>query len=107
MSTENPSSVNIQANVLPMASVPGWFGEVALIAHTMTRLGLLSDICEHVRFSRKRFGRFEVIDFLIMLIGYAISGEPTRHPRITSVCSHLLRSLWPCSDATGYPIARP
>ncbi len=77
MSTENPSSVNIQANVLPMASVPGWFGEVALIAHTMTRLGLLSDICEHVRFSRKRFGRFEVIDFLIMLIGYAISGEPT------------------------------
>ncbi len=77
MSTDNPSSVNIQANVLPMSSVPGWFGEVALIAHTMTRLGLLSDICERVCFARKRFGRFEVIDFLIMLIGYAISGEPT------------------------------
>jgi hypothetical protein len=77
MSTDNPSLVNIQASVLPMASVPVWFGEVALIAHTMTRLGLLSDISERVRFARKRFGRFEVIDFLIMLIGYAISGEPT------------------------------
>ena len=77
MSTDNPSSVNIQANALPIASVPAWFGEVALIAHTMTRLGLLSDISERVRFTRKRFGRFEVIDFLIMLIGYAISGEPT------------------------------
>ena len=77
MSTDNPSSVNIQANALPIASVPAWFGEVALIAHTMTRLGLLSDISEHVRFTRKRFGRFEVIDFVVMLIGYAISGEPT------------------------------
>src|SRR5450759_2592035 len=77
MSTDNPSSVNIQANALPIASVPAWFGEVALIAHTMTRLGLLSDISERVRFTRKRFGKFEVIDFVAMLIGYALSGEPT------------------------------
>ena len=61
----------------PIASVPAWFGEVALIAHTMTRLGFLSEISEHVRFARKRFGTFEVIDFVVMLMGYAISGEPT------------------------------
>jgi hypothetical protein len=77
MSTDTPSSVNIQADTSPIPSVPVWFGEVALIAHTMTRLGLLSDLSERVRFARKRFGTFEVIDFVVMLIGYAISGEPT------------------------------
>src|SRR6266571_5248317 len=77
MSTDNPSSVSVQTDALPMASVPAWFGEVALIAHTLTRLGLLSEISERVRFTRKRFGKFEVIDFVVMLMGYAISGEPT------------------------------
>src|SRR6266496_4687354 len=77
MSTDYPSSVSLQTSTEPIASVPEWFGEVALIAHTMTRLGFLSEISEHVRFARKRFGRFEVIDFVVMLIGYAISGEPT------------------------------
>ncbi|HAT45439.1 MAG TPA: hypothetical protein DCS90_10090, partial [Ktedonobacter sp.] len=77
MSTDNLSSVSIQAEALPIASVPAWFGEVALLAHTLTRLGLLADISERVRFARKRFGTFEVIDFVVMLIGYAVSGEPT------------------------------
>ena len=30
-----------------------------------------------MRFTRKRFGRYEVIDFLAVLFGYAISGERT------------------------------
>jgi len=77
MSTENPSSVTLQTDASAIASVPEWFGEVALIAHTMTRLGFLSEISEHVRFARKRFGTFEVIDFVVMLMGYALSGEPT------------------------------
>ena len=72
-----PSSVNIQTSVEPIPSVPEWFGEVALIAHTLTRLGLLAEISERVRFARKRFGTFEVIDFVVVLMGYAISGEPT------------------------------
>src|SRR5229473_2866965 len=77
MSTDNPSSVNLQTEASPIPSVPAWFGEVALLAHTMTRLGLLSEISEQVRIARKRFGTFEVIDFVVMLIGYAISGEAT------------------------------
>jgi len=62
MSIDVPSSVNIQTSVEPIPSVPEWFGEVALIAHTLTRLGLLAEISERVRFARKRFGTFEVID---------------------------------------------
>ena len=30
-----------------------------------------------MRFARRRFGRYEVIDFLAILFGYAISGEHT------------------------------
>ena len=77
MSTDTPSSVTIQTEASPIPSVPGWFGEVALLAHTLTRLGLLSAISERVRFARKRFGTFEFIDFVVVLMGYAISGEPT------------------------------
>src|SRR5260370_24797671 len=77
MSTDTPSSVNIQTKASPIPSVPGWFGEVALLAHTLTRLGLLAEISERVLFARKRFGTFEVIDFVVVLMGYAISGEPT------------------------------
>ncbi len=57
-STDNPSSVSIQTDPSPIASVPEWFGEVTLLAHTLTRLGVLSDISERVRFTRKRFGTF-------------------------------------------------
>ncbi len=77
MSTSDPPSVNIQTSAELIPSVPAWFGEVALVAHTMTRLGLLAKISERVRFARKRFGIYEVIDFVVVLIGYALSGEPT------------------------------
>jgi hypothetical protein len=77
MSMDAPSSVTIQAEATPIPSLPAWFGEVALMAQALTRLGLLAKISERVRFSRKRFGTFEVIDFVVVLMGYAISGEPT------------------------------
>ncbi len=51
---------------------------MALVAHTLTHQGILSKISEEVRFARKRFATFEVIDFVVVLMGYALSGEPTR-----------------------------
>jgi hypothetical protein len=38
---------------------------------------VLTKINERVHFARRRFGRYEVIDFLAILFGYAISGEST------------------------------
>jgi len=38
---------------------------------------VLAKISEGVRFARRRFGRYDVIDFLVVLFGYAISGERT------------------------------
>src|SRR5712692_11176406 len=40
-------------------------------------MGVLSAIAEQVRFARRRFGRYEVIDFVAVLFGYAISSERT------------------------------
>src|SRR6266487_1305014 len=77
MSMDDSSTAHIQTEASPIPSVPAWFGEVALVAQTLTRLGLLSKISDQVRFTRKRFGTFEVIDFLVVLMGYSLSGEPT------------------------------
>jgi len=53
------------------------FEEVVLMATHLRKHGVLSKISEGVRFARRRFGRYEVIDFLVVLFGYAISGERT------------------------------
>ncbi len=71
------SSVSIQTSAHSVPSPPCWFGEVTLMAHHLKRQGTLAAIEEQVRFARRRFGRYEVIDFVAVLFGYAISGERT------------------------------
>jgi hypothetical protein len=70
-------AVHIQTSSESFASPPAWFGEVVLIAAHLRQHGLLTKISERVRLARRRFGRYEVIDFLAVLFGYAISGERT------------------------------
>jgi hypothetical protein len=71
------SVVTIQTSSQSVPSTPCWCGEVAVIAHYLRHLGVLTAICEQVRFARRRFGHYEVIDFLAVLVGYAVSGERT------------------------------
>jgi hypothetical protein len=71
------SSVQIQTSSEVAPCPPFWFGEVVLLSTHLKKQGVLSKLCERVRFARKRFGRYEVIDFLAVLFGYAISGERT------------------------------
>ncbi len=70
-------SVKIQTTSESRFSTPSWFGEVVVISSYLHKHGVLSKINEHVRFARKRFGRYEVIDFLAVLFGYAVSSERT------------------------------
>src|SRR5438876_12105843 len=70
-------SVSIQSTAESVPSTPSWFGEVALMAAYLRKHGILTKISEHVRFARRRFGHYEVIDFVAVLFGYAISGERT------------------------------
>src|SRR5260370_6549287 len=71
------SPVNIQTSAPSVPSIPTWFGEITLLVHPLQRQGVLVAIEEQVRFARRRFGRYEVIDFLAVLFGYAVSSERT------------------------------
>jgi hypothetical protein len=71
------SPVNIQTSAQSVPSIPAWFGEITLLIHHLQRQGVLEAIEEQVRFARRRFGQYEVIDFVAVLFGYAISGERT------------------------------
>ncbi len=70
-------AVIIQTSAEPVPSTPSWFGEVVLIGRYLRKQGILTKISERVRFARRRFGNYEVIDFLVVLFGYALSGERT------------------------------
>lgn len=70
-------SVIIQTASQLEPATPPWFGEVALTAQHLRTQGVLTALGEHVRFARRRFGHYDVIDFLVVLFGYAISGERT------------------------------
>jgi len=77
MNSITDGSVSIQTTPQSVPSTPGWLGEVTLAARYLRKQGVFAAICERVRFARRRFGRYEVIDFLALLLGYAISGERT------------------------------
>jgi len=77
MTTIAYSPVNIQTSTESVSSIPCWFGEITLIVFHLQHQGVLTDISEQVRFARRRFGRYEVIDFLAVLFGYAVSAERT------------------------------
>jgi hypothetical protein len=70
-------SVKIQTTPESNISTPAWFGEVVVISTYLRTQGVFKKINEQVRFARKRFGQYEVIDFLAVLFGYALSGERT------------------------------
>src|SRR5512133_4090182 len=71
------SPVSIQTSSQAVPATPPWFGEIVLISHYLRVQGVLDAISSQVRFARRRFGRYEVIDFVAVLLGYAISGERT------------------------------
>ncbi len=70
-------SVRIQTSSESNFSTPLWFGEIVLMTAHLRKYDVLNKISERVRFARRRFGQYEVIDFLAILFGYAISGERT------------------------------
>src|SRR6266487_2315494 len=71
------SSVHLQMAPEDRPSVPCWFGEVAIVAQLLSTSGILKDIEQRVRFARARFGTYELVDFVAVLIGYAVSAEPS------------------------------
>ncbi|MGO8949917.1 MAG: hypothetical protein ACLQUY_20125 [Ktedonobacterales bacterium] len=77
MATLPHPCVDIHTTPAPQPSIPPWFAESVLIAGYLRSHGLLEALNTQVRLVRKRFGQYEVLDFLALLLGYAISGERT------------------------------
>src|SRR5579884_2646117 len=71
------ATVIIQTSSESVPVPPPWLGEVALLVRYLDKQAVLDAISQQVRFARRRFGHYEVIDFVAVLLGYAISGEPT------------------------------
>ena len=77
MSNHADGSVIIRTSSESVPATPSWFGEAVLMAAHLRKHSVLTKIAERVHFTRRRFGRYETIDFLVVLFGYAISGERT------------------------------
>ncbi len=88
MTTLASSSATIQASAQLVPSTPLWFGEVTMLAHVLKRHGVFALIEERVRFARRRFGHYDVIDFVAVLLGYVISGERTLETFYECVLPH-------------------
>jgi len=71
------SSAQVQIASEDRPSNPPWFAEVAIVAQVFLTSGVLKNIEEQVRFARARFGIYELVDFIAVLIGYAVSAEPS------------------------------
>ena len=71
------SSVKVQIAPSSVPTTPSWLGEVAVVAHVLTQFGILDAIQQRVQFARARFGHYDTIDFVVVLIGYAVSAEPS------------------------------
>ena len=77
MNSDGAWPVSIQTSSESVPSVPDWFGELTLIVQYLKQHGVLEAINEGVRFARRGFGRYEVIDFWAVLLGYGVSGAGT------------------------------
>lgn len=77
MSSELAPPVTIQTSPQEVPSIPPWFAEVVLLARFFTQHGYLAAISEQVKLARGRADIYEVLDFVAVLLGYAVSGEPT------------------------------
>ena len=73
----NPS-IEVQTSPVHRPSVPAWFAEVVILSQHLTAKGRAFSLrAIRVRLVRGRFGSYEPLDFLVLLIGYAVSGERT------------------------------
>lgn len=77
MSSLIASPIEIRTSPQEVPSLPPWFAEVVVLARYFSQQGYRDAISQCVRLARRRAGIFDVLDFVAILLGYAVSGEPT------------------------------
>ncbi|HLI05745.1 MAG TPA: hypothetical protein VKV40_04180 [Ktedonobacteraceae bacterium] len=68
-------TIQIAPDLLP--AIPVRMGEVAAFAQILTHTEILAKIQQQGRFARARFGSYDLLDFVVVLTGSILSGEPT------------------------------
>lgn len=58
-------------------ALPPWLAEVLLLGEYWRRTGLLDRLQTQVKVNRGRMGQYEVCDFVLILLAYAVSGLAT------------------------------
>lgn len=71
------AAIDLHTSPQDVPALPDWFAEVTVLARHFAHQGLLEAISHQIHLGRGRMGRYEVIDFAAVLLGYAVSGEPT------------------------------
>lgn len=92
----NRSGVEIEERGEEKVRIPSWFGEAVLLGKYWLESGLVGYLEEAVWVVRGRMGRYEVVDFVLLLNAYGISGEKTLSDFYQAVApvKEALMSLW-------------
>lgn len=69
--------LDLRASSAPRPAAPPWLTEAVLVLRVWWTRWLLLPLVTTVRVERGRAGTFEVIDFVLVLLAYAVSGAPT------------------------------
>ena len=77
MNTIADGSMMIQTFADPQPCPPPWWGELVLLSQHLKQQGILTQLAESIRFERRRFGHYALLDLLVVLFGYALSSEHT------------------------------
>ena len=96
------ATVTIQITSESKPSTPSWMGEVAAFAQILEHTGTLKVVQNQVCFARARFGHYDLIDFVAVLIGYILvfRTDPAGFLRTArSICRAIYGLVWAKSFA--------
>lgn len=71
------AGIELSTNEQPQPVIPSWLGEVLLLGEYWRTTGLLDRLQTQVKVNRGRMGQYEVCDFVLLLLAYAVSGVDT------------------------------
>jgi hypothetical protein len=88
--------VLVQTSPQPERTAPPWLAEAVLVLEVARESRLLTWIQQSVRVARGRMGIFEVCDFFLVLVVYAVSGELTLNAFYAALgpVASVLAALW-------------
>lgn len=69
------AGIEFVTTVQPNPVIPTWLPEALLLGEWWRSTGLLEQLQQQVRVNRGRMGQYEVCDFVLLLLAYAVSGE--------------------------------